>query len=281
METIQFDDSNAVVNEQDSVATTASTSINIPHILGLSIEQLSSIENKNIFLPKTLHETKDINFQKQLTEFVKCHPSLDFVYRFDLPEDTSFFGGLKCLSLLPSDTGKGVFIGGSSALLHLDCYYRGKVSTNWKSNDIDFFYLNCDKNTRMEGKIQGIDMIFCKDTSIESVLLNFDLPCCRVGIDFKYNFYVSAQALVALFTRKMYLPLYFQASETFEDVLNQFPTVEGLSGNLRKMVQKQIIQRFYERIKKYQSRGFKTVFVKEEYMLPWLENRFTYIDFTQ
>lgn len=286
METIQVNTPLIVENDHSDSFNTTESSVKIPpHILGLSYSQFEMLQGQyqKLFMSKSLPDTRDINFQEDLVSFVQSNPSIDFVYRFDLPKLTDdslvLLKGHTCLSALSEDTGKDIFIAGSSVLHYLVRYHKSYV-INWKSNDTDIFYLNCIKNTRMEGYIQGIDMIFCKDKTIESVLLNFDLPCCRTAVDFHYNFYVSAQALASVFTGKMYLPKYFENIRNFTEVLNQFPTSEGFSNNIRNTVQSQIIKRFYERIQKYQSRGFKAIFVKEDYILPWLKNRFTYIDFT-
>lgn len=183
--------------------------------------------------------------------------------------------GLRCLGYLPEDTGKGVYIAGSTALNKLNCILS-QNKNSWKSNDTDLFYVGCPTSTRIELRNTKLDMVFCKEKTIEDVLLNFDLPCCRVGFDFKYNFYVSIQALCAIFTGKMYLPKYMEKADTFKSKLKEYkkddlPWVDSVSDL--------IVHRFHMRVKKYQSRGFATKYTKHNYVLPWMKNRFTYIDF--
>ena len=177
---------------------------------------------------------------------------------------------------LPLDTGKGIFVGGSFPLYYIMSYFN--VNINWKSNDTDIFFLDCGHNSRMELPGGNLDFVFCKEKSVSEVLLNFDLPCCRIGFDFKYNFYVSAQALSSIFTKKMYMPSYFQDKNNFMKKLGEFENHDA--GWDCQSVTRMIINRFYERVLKYQSRGIKTVYIKNEHVLPWMANRFTYKDFT-
>jgi hypothetical protein len=248
------------------------------HILGLTSQNMVPEE---LFTPTKLSDIMDKEFQNHLTEFIKKNPEVDFVYRFDLPEckdEPYLMQGHKALSALPLDTGKGIFVGGSAALHYVVSFVKGLSTLNWKATDSDIFFLNCTENTRMTGTPGTLDFIFCKDKTIEDVLLNFDLPCCRVGFDFKYNYYVSAQALVAIFTGKMYMPDYFCNENEFMNKLNQYRMSNAPAH--ADSINRTIVKRFYERVKKYQSRGFKTVYTHLDYLLPWLENRFTYIDFS-
>lgn len=253
------------------------------NILGLDVAGCSKVP-ESLLHPKTLSDIRDKTFQAALIKFVKRNPDQDFVYKFDLPspsEEDSYqylMKGHKCLDSLPRDTGKGIFVGGSSALHYVTGYVNGDNTVNWKANDTDLFFLGCPENSRMSTSPGGLDFIFCKEKTIEEVLLNFDLPCCRVGFDFKYTYYVSAQALVSIFTGKMFLPEYFAISITFLEKLSSFHCDK--SKEFHQAVTRMIIKRFYERVKKYQSRGFKVVYTHLDYILPWVENRFTYIDFT-
>src|SRR5579883_177983 len=111
--------------------------------------------------PHKLADTRNEKFQECVINFVKVNPDLDFIYRFALPEDQDSIG-FQCLRALSDNTGKDLFIGGSSALYYLQRYHS-ESTINWKSNDIDLFYLNCIKNARKEGHIPGLDMIFCTD----------------------------------------------------------------------------------------------------------------------
>lgn len=161
------------------------------------------------------------------------NPSIDFVYKFELPplSDSSkrfeLMRGHRCLNSLPEDTGKGVYIAGSSAVKLLKQYIITNAFPKWECSDVDFFYTGCQKSTRMCSSPPGTDFIFCKEKTIEEVLLNFDLPCCRVGIDFKFNLYASIQALFAMFTGKTYLPLFMKTPKTFINKLKEYQTTEN------------------------------------------------------
>jgi len=252
----------------------------LTNVLGLDVA-VRNIVPSILFQPEKLSDLRDETFQKTLIQFIKRNPDVDFVYNMKLPKyresdvNRNLFQGHASLSALPDEMCNGIFIGGSSALISVQGYFKGNANINWKSNDVDVFYLNCKSNSRMNNAPGNMDWIFCKEKTIEDVLLNFDLPCCRVGYDFKYNYYISAQALVAILTGKMYLPEYFKTQFDFEAKLNEyeFSGEEEYKHTLTKM----IINRFYERVKKYQSRGFKSVYTHLDYILPWVKNRFTYV----
>lgn len=257
--------------------TTTVSTVVPDHILGLE-----AAVSSNLFQPKSLEDTRDVTFQKFLIAFIQKNPDIDFVYRFDLSnvgkESAAWsLQGLKHLAKMSPDSVKGVFVAGSAALHYMDEYYHGN-KVNWKSNDVDLFYLGCESNNRMQGP-GCLDFVFCKEKTIHEVLLNFDLPCCRVGFDFKYSFYISAQALVALFTGKMYLPSYFSDGHEFVKKLQEYNFVDQ-GKSYYDGIHRMIVGRLNERIKKYQSRGFKSVYTHHDYVLPWVKNRFTYIDFS-
>lgn len=267
----------------EEITPTVSTVVAQTNILGLAAADRSRVPVA-LFQVQTLSDLRDVTFQKALIDFVKQNLDVDFVYKFSLPQLTEslppwqLMEGHKALLALPDTTGQGLFVGGSSALHYMTGYIKGNNKVNWKSNDVDIFFLNCPQNSRMGGAPGALDFVFCKDQTIEDVLLNFDLPCCRVGFDFKYNYYVSAQALVAIFTGKMYMPEYFASEQEFTKTLTEYNLKPNV-GQHHAVVHKMIIERFYERVKKYQSRGFATVYTHLKYVMPWVKNRFTYVDF--
>ncbi len=274
----------------EQITETVSPVVAQTNILGIAAADRSRVP-EILTRPQTLSHLRDVIFQDALINFVKQNVDLDFVYKFTVPDLTTASNapweaepnyshqGLKSLLALPDTTGQGIFVGGSSALHYVCCYIKGENKVNWKSKDVDVFFLNCKENSRMEQAPGNLDFVFCKDKTIEEVLLNFDLPCCRVGFDFKYNYYVSAQALVSIFTGKMYMPEYFETSQEFNKMLRSNPIIN--EQQTCDYFIEMIVRRFYERVQKYQSRGFKTVYTHLNYILPWVKNRFTYIDFEQ
>lgn len=275
----------------DSTQEIATSNVSAPdNLLGLSeadrrtyLDEVKYMTDEKTGEPRnyTMADLRDDKWCKDLVGFVKQHPWIDFVIRFDLPpHDTNgvaHFQGFQSLHALPSDTGKGIFVAGSGPLNWMMQYILGYNKVKWKSSDVDIFFLNCIENTRMANSPGNVDMVFCKDKTIEEVLLNFDLPCCRVGYDFKYNFYVSIQAIVAILTGKMFLPNYMGSNIKFNQKLKDFAQKETKYDMT--WVRKMIIKRFYERVKKYESRGIKTIYTHLDYVLPWVRNRFTYVDF--
>lgn len=255
-------------------------------ILGLD-PSLSSFVHGSIFNISDINSATTPDMVSIISEFCREYPHIDFVLKFEAPHITKedfethhphSHQALYCLTMLPENFAQGIFIGGSTALHYLSTNIKGRLDTNWVSNDVDIFYLNCPVSTRMPFHRTACDMVFCKEKTIEEVLLNFDIPCCRVGFDFKYNFYVSIQALNSILTKKVYLPNYLSTPMSFERKLSCYESVSA--EKLGKMdVTKMIIKRFYERIKKYQSRGFQIRYVNNDYLLPWIKNRFTYVDF--
>ena len=264
------------------------------HILRLDDQELIDETTPipfTLFRAKTMPDLRNDDFRQELVEYVKENPEIDWVYHIDLPEPEKYgYGGQTIekglmnghiqLHKLPYDTGKGLFVGGSCALKKLMDYIK-QPRSSWENNDVDLFFMGCDKNSRLEDDHtpNGLDFVFCKDKTIEEVLLNFDLPCCRVGFDFKYNFYVSAQALCAIFSGKMYLPRYMKDDEIFTTQLRHFydhgkPKAGGHVDSIIDL----IINRLRSRIIKYSERGFKVEYSEDNYELPWVKNRFTYND---
>lgn len=80
-----------------------------------------------------------------------------------------------------------------------------KIYGDFIPTDIDIFVINSSMNQR--NIADGVDIIHTVSTSVEELLLNFDLPCCRAAYN-STGFWVSAQCLVALFTGEYFLPEY-------------------------------------------------------------------------
>lgn len=259
---------------------TANTNVVPAHILGLETAFCNAVPT-DLFEPTTLKF--DDTFRVKLIEFVRKNSHIDFVYKFTLPPQQDYTKtsgeyrwcsgqGLWCLDHLPTDTGKGIYVAGSAALSQLLSYVKSYRGSNWKANDCDIFYVGCPVASRMP--LGNVDMVFCKEKTIEEVLINFDLPCCRVAYDFKYNFYVSAQALACAFNGKMYLPKYLEMPVSFKRMLDSY-SYNNTWGSYKSF----LVNRFYERVQKYQSRGISTHYVQSDYILPWIINRFSYIEF--
>lgn len=143
------------------------------------------------------------------------------------------------------------------------------IHGDFTPNDTDIFFLNSPVNHRMV--LPGLDFVHTKAKSPEDLILNFDLPCCRAAFNSKYDFWISASCLVALFTGSYYLPYYLQDEAKFNDILRVHRVKDCLDKN-----EKYLFSRIGKRVKKYQARGFKCQWLVTEQVQPWILNRFHY-----
>ncbi len=117
------------------------------------------------------------------------------------------------------------------------------------------------------------DIVQVQDKSPEELILGFDLPVCRVAHNFAMDFWISAQALAAMETRRQNVPLYLKEQHTFMDILNKHITYTNKSGE---HIHEAFYHRFIDRVKKYQSRGYGVNWVETDVIIPWIKKRFHY-----
>lgn len=79
--------------------------------------------------------------------------------------------------------------------------------------DTDIFFLG--SKDRFRSQIATADFVYVPDKTVEELLLNFDLPCCRVATNVRWDYWVSAQCLASIFTGKYYMPEYLRHKEQF------------------------------------------------------------------
>ena len=113
------------------------------------------------------------------------------------------------------------YIAGSYALKKFIDFIRSKKVfnlpvENFKNNDIDVFILDSPKDFHY--KIDVVDMVFSTKSTVEELLLGFDLPVNRVAIDKDDNFVISAQCLKAVLTGKYYLPVEMKSEHEFINI---------------------------------------------------------------
>lgn len=276
-------------------------------VLGLNMED-SSFVPKGMFEFKSLSDVLQTNGIRMISNFCGVYPEIDFVLKFPSgtinPRHVGQHGWEgPAVANFQSSKGSDVFIAGSAALHYLtgrlalwlgpeNYYTNGEILQEklkerfetlppWKPKDIDIFYIGCSQSHRMQltspltGENYAIcDLVFCTEESYEDVLLKFDLPCCRVGFDFKCDFYVSIQALNAILTGNMYLPKYLSSCEEFVGKLIR-------SDYLRSETSfKQVWELFNERLKKYGSRGFRVRWEPEregEELPEWVSGSLAYL----
>lgn len=145
-----------------------------------------------------------------------------------------------------------------------------KLYGEFTPNDTDIFFLNSQVNHRMV--LPGIDFVHTKAKTVEELLLNFDLPCCRAAFNSKYDFWISAQCLSSILTGQYYLPRYLTNAIEFSKILATYRSGKGMDNDCEKLLFKRII----ERMKKYDTRGFKCILIDTEEVQPWIKNRFHY-----
>lgn len=228
-----------------------------------------------------LYSDKTENRHK-IVEFVKQNPNTEHYYTFKVPDNygPSTKQVEQSMAMFAENSRDNkICIAGSSALWRL--YRILAKRPNWKPTDTDIFLLDSSKNSRFNVFGYSIDIVHTTDKDPIELISNFDLPCCRVAYDFNYTYYVSIQALAAIFSRKMYLPKYFETKYMFETILDKSSTVKKdyVDNQWIKSWYNRLYNRLSDRIKKYQSRGFAPKYYNTTYILPWITQRFAYSDF--
>ena len=222
------------------------------------------------------------------------YPSEEHIYKFDLGKfmdtytrphgdsnpDSKHNNWIRnCVSSLQNGEDMNCIVAGSYALWVLEKMIGD--SHGWKPSDMDFFLLGREQHARHNPFDGLLDIVHTKEKTPCEVISNFDLPCCRVAFDMNYTFYVSIHALTAILTGKVFIPEYLLKPEKFKSILQQY--VFEIPPDIPKLAisqyHDQLISRMGERIKKYQSRGFSIQKYETSYILPWIKERFTYVDF--
>ena len=216
---------------------------------------------------------------------VACKNNLeDKIYFLPRPNNTYHF-------LTGASAGSAVFAG-SAALAHLlGISYELWAMDSFTPNDTDMFILNRPQGGRHKNFLENIDIVHMTEKTVDELLMNFDLPICRVAMDVEYNIWVSAQALNAIITGEYYLPEYFNDESMFSKLLRQYQWInnirpdaiqlQGIPARSHPVLhagEKMLFERLQERIKKYQARGFTPRYVSTSEVMPWIKQRFCYVD---
>ena len=184
-----------------------------------------------------------------------------------------------------------VVMAGSSIVSGIVSYFEAKSNLpQWQSSDIDIFHLGMEKPIR-NSNLCNVDLVHVTDNTVTELLLNFDLPCCRAARDFNGNLWISAQCINAVLTGTQYLPDCLSTREKFFETGKKVMTIDMVIQRqksrgyqvanpelTRDMMITWFGTRFFDRIEKYQARGFQTVFVKTDTIPTWLVKRFTYAE---
>lgn len=217
----------------------------------------------------------DMDVQSSIIASCKNNPEDDHVYYFP---DTSH-GQLNTLNM-----GDAV-IAGSAALRQLMNILHIRTG-DWKPTDVDCFFIGCKESGRQEYAF--MDVVMRTETSVPDLLMTFDLPVCRVAMRANYDIWVSAQALHAIWTRKYYIPEFYENKEKFGRYLLRNRDMTKITKRNKHLLVKLsaaelvLTEKLLGRIEKYKSRDFTPVFVKTTKVTPFILARFTYVplDFT-
>jgi len=219
-------------------------------------------------LPPQLQSIKDIpNRILEIQAWTAEHPLDDHVYHFVTPVEYEHLtiGSLSHLKAIDA------CVAGSAALDRLLTILNPTETRNWKASDADIFFLNQERNNRLSVGI--IDIVQCTEKTVEELLINFDLPVCRVAYNFGYDFWISAHCLSAIYSRRQNAPLYLKDKASFFKMMDDHKTTDDLS---EQIMNAHMHVRFIERVKKYQKRGYGINWIETDQIIPWVENRFHY-----
>lgn len=195
----------------------------------------------------------------------------------DIFTQNSCVAGSKAVTLLTEELRTAQKIAFENAVT--GCGPHLKLVEHFKSTDTDIFFLNSEKEDRVQ--YGNIDIIHLKAKTIDTLLLNFDLPNCRaayIHYEDKIVYYVSLHCLYSMLTGCYFLPTYFRdRSEFFRlyeaNIKNKCIDYEH--------VENKLFNRLRSRIEKYEERGYTCRYVKTNHIEPWMINGFLYGEFTK
>jgi len=217
----------------------------------------SKSKSKPIECPKinSLDDIVPCGTLTQLSNWVKEHPFDDKIF-FLGPQieregaEKSYISGSKGLSLFYNKLVE--FSKQKDILLS---------KKNIDSNDTDIFFVGAKNVSRV--KMDTVDLVYTRLESIQEVLLNFDLPCCRVAVDSNGNFYVSAQCLLALtLGEEVIMPEYARQAGTL--------TLKYNEARCRSIYIDSYIAKLSARADKYRARGFVFKYIKTDKMMNFI-----------
>lgn len=216
-------------------------------------------------IPERIHE---------VIAWTIAHPVDDYVMYFPLPRcgvnDGKSTGEWGLRHLLPLRS-VDAYVAGSAALHRLLETMESCSPVKWQPGDVDLFFLNQAVNSRVS--FNSFDVVQCKEATVEELLLNFDLPVCRVGMNFAFDFWISAQCLAAIHTRKQNVPKYLKNKLSFNATL---ATNMKFKDSVIRLKHEYLYSRFVDRVKKYQNRGYGVNWIDTDVIIPWVRNRFHY-----
>ncbi len=174
---------------------------------------------------------------------------------------------------------KDYCIAGSYALWLFIKFFTGKSmdeEEKWKYSDIDIFNLKANKVDKLEYNYDGENFQFIdtKYTNIEDLIKNFDLPICKVSFsEIERNrvvLHISAQALVCIFlTNAYFIPSYFDDYKQYLDIIH----ISSRKDYFQRLIKDYFFKVVF-RIKKYESRGYRPIFIKTDEPVSYIKSQF-------
>lgn len=228
----------------------------------MGAQQSTAANNENKkeeeFTVQMLLQKKD-----EILKWAKENPTQDIIYHLTA----------RHLTMLPTVEVNGWVVAGSAALYSFITANKlmPRDQTNaWKEEtDTDIFILNSKENHRR--KMGKTDFVHSKETTVADLLLNFDLPCCRIATNTRYEYWISAQCLASILTGQYSIPSYVTDCDNFKLILQK----NGL-GSPNPAIENFLHERLRDRIAKYSRRGFVPTYTTSSEVLPWMRNRFHY-----
>lgn len=208
----------------------------------------------------------------ELVDWAKNHPVEDYVYCLKVPLPEDFPQRYMDIRKLAGFRSEKMCIAGSSATHFIMSKLFSVENLKWKPTDVDLFLYGHDHNGRLS--LGLVDLVQCKENSVEEILLNFDLPVCRAAINLSYDIYISAQCIAAIYSKKQNVPSYLRDEFTFNSLIKEHKTYDV--DDIGEQVEAHLYKRFAERIKKYKDRGFGVNWIDTDEIIPWIKNRFHY-----
>lgn len=152
-----------------------------------------------------------------------------------------------------------------------------EIKGDFKAEDTDVFFLNSSEPHRII--CNDVDIVHLTTPDVSTLLLNFDLPCCRAATDEDDNiFWISLHCLYSLLTGKFFLPEYLSNIDMFKPIFAKY--CENVNNRVYACSEKKLFDRLSYRIKKYENRGYTCQYIDTDVILPWVLNRFHYDDGT-
>lgn len=232
------------------------------------INTLNEIHIETTF--PSLRSLGDIyNRRAEMLAAVHQYPSEDPIYFFpevilsDLDKRDQF--GPAIMSMQQFDH----WVIAGSAAVHALAIIITKQVPRWKNYDTDIFHLAYPGHFRFP--YGRTDIVYNPAQTVEELLTNFDLPCCRAAFHPLVGTWISAQCISALIAGIYYLPQYTYSERSFAAMIRKYRHTDKIADP-----EAYLYKRFCQRVKKYEKRGFRPVWFPTEIVLPWIRNRFHY-----